>query len=231
VDTLSDKEVASLTRRDVLDIVSGRYDDELLTDIQNALGVISTRNVYYSMPRTFNLASIHQEMESMAARHGLKSVVIDYLQLIENSNNRSNTSRYQELGEITKTLKRYALEYNVPILLLCQLSRGLENRANKRPVKSDLYESKRPEQDADVILLLHRVDRYYTKEDWEADYRSMGEEYGWTHVYPDGAYPEGIAEIIIDKQRIGGTGNRRIVKARWDADRQCYQNLEYARAR
>jgi replicative DNA helicase len=227
VESLSDKEIAALTGRDVLEIVSGKYSEDLLARIQGAIGTISQRKVYYFEPRAFTLPAIHQAMEAMAARHGLKSVVVDYLSIIETPN---QNSRYQELGEISKTLKAFAREYDVPVILLCQLSRSLESRDNKRPQKSDLYESKRPEQDADVILLLHRVDKYYTREDWEANYQNYGDSMGWTHVYTDGVYPEGIAEIIIDKQRIGGTGKRRIIKILWDQSRQRYQNLEFARA-
>lgn len=107
-------------------------------------------------------------------------VIIDYLQLITPAGQRAR--RDLEIGEITRELKLLAMELNIPIVLLSQLSRGVEARQNKRPLMSDLRESGNIEQDADVILFLYRED-YYNR-----------------HT------EQNNTEIIISKQRNGPTG-------------------------
>ena len=88
-------------------------------------------------------------------------IVIDYLQLMENSNTYSD-NRVEELSKITRGLKSIAREFKVPVIVLSQLSRNVENRLNKRPILSDLRESGSIEQDADLVLMLYR-DSYYNK--------------------------------------------------------------------
>nr|YP_009497067.1 DNA replication helicase [Psammoneis obaidii]AWT39780.1 DNA replication helicase [Psammoneis obaidii] len=86
-------------------------------------------------------------------------VVIDYLQLMQDSNSKIN-NRVQELAQITRSLKNIAREFNIPIIALSQLSRSVENRPNKRPILSDLRESGSIEQDADLVLMLYRNNYY-----------------------------------------------------------------------
>ncbi|MEC5425304.1 replicative DNA helicase [Virgibacillus sp. C22-A2] len=107
-------------------------------------------------------------------------VIIDYLQLITPGQRRER--RDLEIGEITRELKLLAIELNIPIILLSQLSRGVESRHDKRPLMSDLRESGNIEQDADVIMFLYRED-YYVK-----------------------GTVQGRIEVIISKQRNGPTG-------------------------
>ncbi|WP_217587491.1 replicative DNA helicase [Lentibacillus saliphilus] len=111
---------------------------------------------------------------------GQHLIIIDYLQLITPANRRER--RDLEVGEITRELKLLAIELNIPIILLSQLSRGVEARQNKRPLMSDLRESGNIEQDADVIFFLYRDDYYQRKEDQDR------------------------LEVIISKQRNGPTG-------------------------
>src|SRR5699024_7686266 len=106
--------------------------------------------------------------------------VIDYLQLMRPDGRRER--RDLEIGEITRELKLLALELDVPIVLLSQLSRGVESRKDKRPLMSDLRESGNIEQDADVIIFLYRDD-YYNRED-----------------------AQDMIELIISKQRNGPVG-------------------------
>nr|WAJ57586.1 replication helicase subunit [Actinocyclus sp. (in: diatoms)] len=98
-------------------------------------------------------------------------IVIDYLQLMQNSNFSSN-NRVQELSQITRSLKTIAREFNIPIIALSQLSRNVETRLNKRPVLSDLRESGSIEQDADLVLMLYR-DNYYNQNTSQTDFTEL----------------------------------------------------------
>lgn len=112
-------------------------------------------------------------------------IIIDYLQLMENNN--QNDNRVQELSQITRGLKNLAREFNVPIIVLSQLSRNVESRVNKRPILSDLRESGSIEQDADLVLMLYR-DEYYNIETDD----------------------QNITEIIISKHRNGPIGTTKL---------------------
>jgi replicative DNA helicase len=115
---------------------------------------------------------------------GLSLIVIDYLQLISSDKN-YGSNRQQEVSDISRSLKTLALELNVPIIALSQLSRSVETREDKRPVMSDLRESGSIEQDADIVGFLYRDD-YYNKEAKTNDNNS-------------------ISELIIGKHRNGPT--------------------------
>ena len=116
---------------------------------------------------------------------------------MENSNR--NDNRVQELSQITRGLKNIAREFNVPIIVLSQLSRNVENRVNKRPILSDLRESGSIEQDADLVLMLYRDD-YYNLETED----------------------QNITEIIISKHRNGPIGTTKLL---FESEYTKFKNL------
>jgi replicative DNA helicase len=121
----------------------------------------------------------------LMAEHGLGLIIIDYLQLMSGSNKTAGggENRQQEISAISRGLKALARELDVPVLVLSQLSRAVESRPNKRPMLSDLRESGAIEQDADLVMFIYR-DEYYDQQ----------------------SEKQGIAEIIIGKQRNGPVG-------------------------
>ena len=127
-------------------------------------------------------------------------IIIDYLQLMQISNNQT-VNRTQEISQITRSLKNLAREFNVPIIVLSQLSRNVETRINKRPILSDLRESGSIEQDADLVLMLYR----------ESYYNLVKENINHTN----------LVELIIAKQRNGPIGT---VELEFDSKRTKFLN-------
>jgi replicative DNA helicase len=147
-----------------------------------ALGHLSAANIFIDDTPGINVHEIRAKCRRLKKSHGLGMVIIDYLQLIPGRGKRGE-NRQQEVSEISRTLKLMARELNVPVIALSQLSRGVEQRQDKRPMMSDLRESGAIEQDADIVAFLYRDD-YYDKE----------------------TEKKNIIEIIIAKQRNGPVG-------------------------
>jgi replicative DNA helicase len=141
-----------------------RFDATDWDKYQQALGILSRfkNNLAIYDNSKVTVQEIRSKVKQNLRKHPEKRhmVVIDYLSLIQGSGRKE---RYLEIGEITRNLKRLARDLKVPVLLLAQLSRGVEQRQNKRPMLSDLRDSGEIEQDADKILFLYRDD-YYDKE-------------------------------------------------------------------
>lgn len=146
-----------------------------------AMGALSEANIYIDDSPSVTVADIRAKCRRLKQEKGLGMILIDYLQLIHGRGKGDN--RQQEVSEISRTLKQIARELNVPVIALSQLSRGVEQRQDKRPMMSDLRESGSIEQDADIVAFLYRDD-YYDKE----------------------SEKKNIIEIIIAKQRNGPVG-------------------------
>ena len=144
----------------------------------------------------------------MVAQHGVKVILIDYLQLMS-APGAARESRQVEVSTISRGVKALARELNVPVICLSQLNRASEQREGNRPRMADLRESGSIEQDADVIMLLHREEYYHLQSP------------DWPMENPDKV---GIAEIIIAKQRNGPTG---VVKLRWDSRTTRFTNVDF----
>ncbi len=147
-----------------------------------AMGSLSNAGIFIDDSPGLRVNEIRSKCRRLQQEHGLGMVMIDYMQLIMGSG-RGTDNRQQEVSEISRSLKALARELKIPVVALSQLSRGVEQRQDKRPMMSDLRESGSIEQDADIVSFLYRED-YYDKE---------------TEM-------QNMIEIIIAKQRNGPTG-------------------------
>ncbi|MFK3936748.1 replicative DNA helicase [Alkalihalobacillus sp. NPDC078783] len=161
---------------------TGALNDEDWQKLTMAMGSLSKAGIYIDDTPGVKVNDIRAKCRRLKQENGLGMIMIDYLQLIQ-GNGRSGENRQQEVSEISRTLKAIARELEVPVIALSQLSRGVEQRQDKRPMMSDIRESGSIEQDADIVAFLYRDD-YYDKE----------------------SENQNIIEIIIAKQRNGPVG-------------------------
>jgi replicative DNA helicase len=140
---------------------SGQLSDDDWTKLARRMGEISEAPLYVDDTPSMNLMEIRAKARRLKQRHDLKLIVVDYLQLMTSP--KRTESRQQEVAELSRGLKLLAKEVECPVIAVSQLNRGPEQRTDKRPQLSDLRESGSIEQDADVVILLHRDD-YYDKE-------------------------------------------------------------------
>ncbi|WP_433745977.1 replicative DNA helicase [Falsibacillus pallidus] len=161
---------------------TGSLTDEDWRKLTMAMGSLSNSGIFIDDTPGVRITEIRSKCRRLKQEHGLGMILIDYLQLIQGSG-RSGENRQQEVSEISRSLKELARELQVPVIALSQLSRGVEQRQDKRPMMSDIRESGSIEQDADIVAFLYRDD-YYDKE----------------------SENKNIIEIIIAKQRNGPVG-------------------------
>ena len=179
--------LASLSRVDQTKIRTGQLDDEDWARISSTMGILmQKKNMYIDDSSGLTPTEVRSRARRIAREHGgLSMIMVDYLQLMRVPALSDN--RTLEIAEISRSLKALAKELNVPVVALSQLNRSLEQRADKRPVNSDLRESGSIEQDADLIMFIYRDEVYN----------------------PDSPY-KGTAEIILGKQRNGPIGSVRL---------------------
>lgn len=177
---------------------SGRISQNQWAPLSQANGTLSELPIFIDDTANQTVMQIRSKVRRLQAEQSgkLGLVLIDYLQLMENT---GSENRVQELSRITRSLKGLGRELNVPIIALSQLSRGVEARTSKRPMMSDLRESGSIEQDADLVMMLYR-DSYYNENSPDRD----------------------IAEVIIVKHRNGPVGT---VKLLFKADTTKFLNL------
>jgi replicative DNA helicase len=169
--------------------------------LSQAIGTLSETKIFIDDTPSIGTLEMRAKCRRLAAEHGLHLVIVDYIQLMQGRGRFEN--RTLELGAISRSLKGLAKELNVPIVVLSQLSRAPEARSDHRPQLSDLRESGALEQDADVVVFIYRGDVYGDK---------------------SGPAPEdqGVAELIIGKQRNGPTG---VVKLAFIREYTRFENL------
>jgi replicative DNA helicase len=139
-------------------IRSGSLSDDEWSKLARRMGEINDAPLFIDDSPNLSMMEIRAKARRLKQRHDLKLVVIDYLQLMTSGKKVEN--RQQEVSEFSRQLKLLAKELNVPVVAISQLNRSPEQRADKKPMLSDLRESGSIEQDADVVILLHRDDLY-----------------------------------------------------------------------
>ncbi len=178
---------------------SGFLSEDELIKLTKIASDISASPIYIDDTASLSILELKAKARRLKREKDIKLIIIDYLQLMRSS--RRVESRQQEVAEISRGLKALAKELNIPVIALAQLSRQVEMRADKKPQLADLRESGSIEQDADLVMFIHRPE-YYKK-------NPTPEE-------------EGIAEIIIAKQRNGPTD---IIKLAFIKEITKFENL------
>lgn len=170
-----------------------------------ACDLLQKSQIYIDDTPGLTLLQMRSKARRLRERFGIRMVVIDYLQLMS-SGSRAE-SRQVEVSEISRGIKAMARELDVPVVCLSQLNRASEGREGHRPRMSDLRESGSIEQDADVVLMLHREEYYHLADP------------NWAEANPD---KRNVAEVIVSKQRNGPTGTVRLM---WDSRSTAFRNL------
>ncbi len=203
-DQIIDRFIATLAELDLWKIRTGRLssdgEDNDFERIQRALSVLSELNIYIDDSATSDVLQMRALTRRLQADKGLDLIIVDYLQLIDSGRNSNYDSMVQQMSVISRSLKGLAKELNVPVLALSQLSRAVEQRTPQIPRLSDLRESGSIEQDADVVLFIHREDKYR---------QDSGRQ--------------NIADIMIAKHRNGPVGK---VELYFDEQTATFKNLE-----
>ena len=176
--------------------------------IMEATGILSEAPIYIDDSPQLQVIEMRSKARRLHQERSINLIIIDYLQLIEVEGNRKE-NRVQEIGRVTRSLKALARELNVPVIALSQLSRQVDWRASHIPQLSDLRESGSIEQDADIVIFIHREEAYYTTEEWQ-------------NQFPDREYPKEIADINIAKHRNGPIGQ---IKLRFRHNLAKFENI------
>ena len=182
------------------DIRRGKVSEEQLNNYIETSRNIYDLPLYIDETPAITISALSNRARRMKRLFGLNLIVVDYIQLMRTNSNK-NDGRVQEISEITQGLKAIAKELGVPVIALSQLSRAVEQRDDKLPQLSDLRESGSIEQDADVVLFVYREQYYLEKKQPKLGSIEHAE---WQSKMND---VNGLADIIIGKQRHGPTGN------------------------
>ncbi len=198
--------LASEAKIDTYRLLSGQIGQKEYGQITHALETLSEGQLFVDDTAGIGVMEMRAKARRLKAEHGLSVLAIDYIQLMTGRGRFEN--RNLELASISRSLKGLAKELSVPIIVLSQLSRAPEARSDKRPMLSDLRESGALEQDADVVAMIFREEMYKT-DDTPAD-------------------TDGVAEIIIAKQRNGPTGTIKLTFLREQTRFANYSGPGYA---
>jgi len=195
---LADRLLASLANINLWNMRNGRLTEDDYSRLQHAMGSLSEAPLYINDIGMVNILQIRAMARRLQSTKGLSLIVIDYLQLMEPMNRFA--SPVQQVTENSRALKLLAKELNVPVLVLSQLSRAVESRVPQIPRLADLRESGAIEQDADVVMMIYREDKYN-----------------------ENSLQKNIAKILIEKHRNGPTGG---IELYFDENRASFRNLD-----
>ncbi len=185
-DMLVNRMISSMGRVESYKLQTGNMQERDWQRYNEAMDRLAKTNIYIEADSAATISEIRAKCRRLATSEtGLGLVIIDYLQLV-NSGDKKTESRQVEVSDISRSLKTMALELNVPVLALSQLSRTAEKRESNQPILSDLRESGSLEQDADMVLFINRKDYYEPKKDQRET------------IVP--------AELVIAKHRKGSLG-------------------------
>ncbi|MDA1278970.1 MAG: replicative DNA helicase [Chloroflexi bacterium] len=169
-------------------IQSPNEEDQVI----NSIGLLSDLTIYIDDTPFQTVAEMRSKARRLQMTHGLDFLVVDYMQLINGGTGSRDGNRAQEVSEISRQMKGMARDLHIPVLAISQLSRAIEHRTSHRPMLSDLRESGSIEQDADIVMFIHREDKFTTEEEWNKS-------------NPTRPFPRDQATLIIAKHRNGPT--------------------------
>ena len=196
---LASRLLSMMAKVDSTNLRSGKVSEEHYNDLRKAAAELSAMPFYIDDTPALSISAIRSRARKLKRKHNLGIIFIDYLQLLKGSSRSEN--RVLEITEITQGLKAIAKELNIPVIALAQLSRGVDQREDKRPILSDLRESGSIEQDADLVMFLYREEYYLRRKEpipGDAKYNEWQASLDKVH---------NVAEILIAKHRNGAIGN------------------------
>ncbi len=186
---LAERLLCSRARVDAQQVRRGILTAENYASLVDACGAFSSADLFIDDTSSLTPLELRSKARRLKSKHDIRCIMVDYLQLMQLHTSKVE-SRQQEITTISRNLKSLARELSIPVIVLSQLNRSPEGREDHRPRLSDLRESGSIEQDADVVMLLHREDYYH-----------RGEE---------GYEPNNTAEVIVAKQRNGPTNTVKV---------------------
>lgn len=193
---LLDRILASQSTVGLWEMRTGKLTDDEFSRLSEGVGILSELEIVIDDTPGLNIIEMRTKARRLMLEMGIDAIFVDYLQLIQGN---SREGRVQEVSQISQELKNMARELQVPVIVLSQLSRKVEERNDRLPQLSDLRDSGSIEQDADLVMFIHRED-YYDPE----------------------TEKKGIADIVVAKHRNGPTGN---VELAWVKEFASFRNL------
>lgn len=206
-DQLVDKLVSSTSGVSLGKIRSGHLSDDPANNefirLGQAIGQLDQAPIWIDDNGALNILELRTKARRLKSKYNVGLIVIDYLQLMSGKNTNYSGNRVQEVSDISRGLKMLAKELQIPILALSQLSRSVDSREDKRPMLSDLRESGSIEQDADIVMFIHREEMYHKE-----------------------TKKKGVGDLLISKHRNGETG---AIELAWIPALATFGNLHGAR--